>query len=79
MSSRQESPASTLMVRSCGSYCSTPRSERVVIATSAGSIGPAMRRLVALPASAMVWPAEAAARSASASSAGVEGASTFIE
>ena len=51
-------PAATLMVRSCGSYWMTPRRESVLIATSAGSMGPAMRRLEELPASAMVWPAD---------------------
>ena len=46
--------------------------------TSAGSMGPAMRRLVELPASAMVCPADAAARRASANSAEFDGASTLI-
>jgi len=79
VNSLQLTPAQTLMVRSRGSYCRTPRSDIVVTATSAGSTGPAMRRLVEFPASAMVRPAAAASRSASANSAGFEGASTLIE
>ena len=46
------------MVRSRGSYCSTPRSDIVVIATSAGSTGPAMRRLVEFPAMEIVRPGD---------------------
>ena len=51
----------------------------MVIETSAGSTGPAIARFVELPASPMVWPADAAARRASASSAGFAGAGTLIE
>ena len=66
VNSRQGSPASTLMVRSRGSYWSTRR--------SAGGgrlprrpvrMGPAIRRLLELPASAMVRSCAAASRSAS--------------
>src|SRR5689334_1760395 len=67
------------MVRSRGSYWSTPRKETVVISTSAGAIGPAMRRFVELPHSVMVRFAAPASRNAAASSAGEEGASTYTE
>src|SRR6266567_1800834 len=65
------------MVRSRGSYCRTSRKESVVTATSAGSTGPAMRRFVEFPASAIVRPAAAASCSASANSAELQGANTL--
>src|SRR5947208_12607883 len=77
VSSRHAKPASTLMVRSRGSYSTIRRSDSVLSCVSAGSMGPAIKCFDPLPASAIERPCEAASRSASASSAGLEGASTL--
>src|SRR5437588_1003439 len=75
-SAQYVTPASTLMVRSCGSYCSTRVRFFVEIEMSDGSTGPAILRLVDFPHRLMVcFPAAAFARE-SANASGVCGVST---
>src|SRR4051794_24981349 len=69
-------PASTLTVRSCGSYCSTRVRFFVEMEISAGSTGPAILRLVDFPLRLMVCLREAADANASARASGVCGVST---
>src|SRR5438270_7970121 len=66
-------PASTLTVKSRGSYSRTRLRGVVLMATSAGSIGPPIRRFENAPPKVIVFFCAAVEASISASSSGVRG------
>src|ERR1039457_412263 len=72
-------PASTLMVKSRGSYLRTRRMAAVEIVTFDGAAGPPISRLEKCPPNSIVWWRVDAQPMASASSSGLCGRTTLVK